>query len=109
MFFSKNVKINEIQTEMSATSLRLNSSTDVFNNVTTTVSYFPLLFKEQHSVAVSDLHRIYKSRSFMTFSGYLIKQSLLTIGQEVVSTTPLHAFCLTDNFLQLVVLDCLAT
>ena len=69
-----------------------------FNNFTTTVSYFPLLFKEQLSVAASDLHRFYNSRLFMTFSGYPIKQSLLAIGQEVVSTTLLNAFCLIDNF-----------
>ena len=49
-------------------------------------------------MAASNLHRFHKSRLFMTFSGYPIKQSLLTIGQEVVSTTPLSAFCLTDNF-----------
>ena len=30
MFFSKNVETNETQTEMSATSLSINSSTDVF-------------------------------------------------------------------------------
>ena len=79
------------------------------NNFTTTVSYFPLRFKEQPSVAASDLHRLHKSRLFMTFSGYPIKESMLTIGKEVVSTNPLHAFCLTDNFFQLTVLACLAT
>ena len=79
-----------------------------FNNVTTTVSYFPLRFQEQPSVAASDLYRFLKSCLLMTVRGYLIKQSLLTFGQEVVSTTPLHAFCLTDAF-QLTVLACLAT
>ena len=80
-----------------------------FNNFTTTVSHFPLRFKEQPLVAASDLHMFHKSRLFMTFSGYPIKQSLRTIGQEVVSTTPLHAFCLSGNFSQLTVLACLAT
>ena len=80
-----------------------------FNNFTITISYFPLRFKEQPSVAASNLHRFHKSRLFMTFSGYPIKQSLLTIGQEVVSTTPLRAFCLTDNFFQLTALACLVT
>ena len=70
-----------------------------FNSFTTTVSYFPLLFKEQLLVDASDLHRFYKSRLFMIFSVYPRKQSLLTIRQKVVSTwTPLHDFCLTDNF-----------
>ena len=80
-----------------------------FNNFNTPVSYFPLRFKEQPSVAASDLHRFHKSCLFMTFSGYPIKQSLLTIGQDVDSTTPLHAFCLSDNFFQLTALACLAT
>ena len=79
-----------------------------FKNFTTAESYFPLLFKEQLSVAASDLHRFYKSRLSVTSSGYPIKKSLLTIGQEVFSTTPLHAFCLTGNCFQLTVLACLA-
>ena len=60
-------------------------------------------------MAASDLHRFHKSRLFTTFSGYPIKESMLTIGKEVVSKTPLRAFCLTDNFFQLIVLACLAT
>ena len=80
-----------------------------FNIFITNVSYFPLLFKKQLSMAASDLHSFYKYRLFMIFCGYLIKQSLFTIGQEVVGTTPLHAFCLNDNFFYLTVLVCLAT
>ena len=80
-----------------------------FNNFTTIVSYFTLRFKEEPSMAASDLHMFHKSLLFMTFIGYPIKQSLLTIGQEVVSTTSLHTFCLTDNFFQVTVLACLAT
>ena len=60
-------------------------------------------------MSASDLRSFHKSRLFMTFSGYPIKQSLLTIGQEVVSTTPIHAFCLTHNFFQLTVLAWQAT
>ena len=80
-----------------------------FNSFTTTVSYFPLLFKEQLLVDASDLHRFYKSRLFMIFSVYPRKQSLLTIRQKVVSTTLLHDFCLTDIFFQLTVLGWRAT
>ena len=80
-----------------------------FNNFTTTVSYFQLRFKEQPSVAASDLYRFHKTRLLMRFRGYPIRQSLLTLRQEVVSTTPFHAFCLTDNFFQLTVFACLAT
>lgn len=61
-----------------------------------TVSYFSryfsrletAIFKEQRLVAAFDLHRLYKSYLFMTLCGYPVKQNLLKIGQEVVSTTP---------------------
>ena len=80
-----------------------------FNSFTTTLSYFPLLFKEQLLVATSDLHSFYKSRLFMAFSVYPREQSLLINGQELVSTTLLHDFCLTDIFFQLTVLGWRAT
>ena len=56
-----------------------------FNNFAKTVTYFSLLFEEQLTVTASDLHRFYKSRLLMTLSEYPIKQSLFTIGQEVVT------------------------
>ena len=44
MLISENVEINETQTEMSATSLRINYSTDVFQQFYYDSKLFPITF-----------------------------------------------------------------